>query len=62
MITLGQHVNDTRNEGCPHAGDSGEIHYLVVQGALQGGGFAPFLSTVYEDLVSMTVIVTGVSA
>ena len=27
---------------CLHAGDSGEISYLVVHGALQSGGFALF--------------------
>ena len=53
MITPGQHVFDACNEGCLHAGDSGEISYLVVHGAVQKGEFALFLSTVYEDLVGM---------
>ena len=53
VITPTQHVLDTRDEGCPHAADSGEISYLVVHGALQRGGFALFSSTVYEDLISM---------
>ena len=53
VITPGQHVFDTRNDGCPHADESGEISYLVALGALQRGGFALFLGTVYEDLISM---------
>ena len=46
-----QHVLDTAIKGCAHAGEnklpSG------TQGALQRGGFAPFVSTNYLDLVSM---------
>ena len=42
-----------RNEGCPHAGDSSEISYRVVHGALQKDGFALFQSIIYEDLISM---------
>ena len=49
VVTPGQHVSDTCNEGCPHAGDSDEISYLVVHGALQKGEFALFSSTVCEE-------------
>ena len=51
-ITPGQHIFDMSNEGCPHAADSGEISYPVVYGALQRGGFALFLGTVHDDLIS----------
>ena len=48
-----QHVFDMCNEGCPHAGDSGEISYLVVHGPLQRVRSALYSSTVHEDLISM---------
>ena len=53
MVTPGQHVFDTRKEGYPHAGDSGEISYLVVHGTLQRSEFALCSSTDYEGLISM---------
>ena len=40
-------------EACPHSGDSSEVSYLVVHGALLRGGVALFSSTDYEDLISM---------
>ena len=55
VITPGQHVIDTRNAVCQHAGDSGETSYLVVQTALKKDGLALFLSTAYEDLIGMSV-------
>ena len=53
VITAGQHVFDTRSEGCPHTDDSDEITHPVVREALRRGGFDPFSSTVYEDLISI---------
>ena len=51
MITPGQHIFNTCNEGCPHAGNSGENKH----GALERDGFALFSNTVYEDLINMSV-------
>ena len=63
MSTPGQHVLDTRNEGCPQVGDSGEIRLFHTLNCKASGawGFCkgvglPFFqtSTVYrEDLISM---------
>ena len=47
VTTLAQRIFDMCNEGYPLAGDSGEVNYLVIHGALQRGGFALFSSTVY---------------